>query len=642
MTTATQLVPLGKAQWTDGDGNPLVGGNVYFYVPGTTTPKTTWQDQGGTTPNTNPVDLNARGEAIVWGQGTYRQMVYDVNGNLIYDVVTDTPMSASALGNITGVGGASLIGFDGTTLDQILMLRLNRIVDSVAALRSLSKVLYGRAFVTGYYLPHDGGGGAYQLDPSDTTSADNGGTIIVASDGGRWKLQAIHTVTIRQFGAKGDGTTDDTAEIQAGLNAGLMALHVPDGTFLVATGLQMPVTSGFVLFGNGNSSILKHTGNTGCLHWPTNQNMNWVLQEVHDLAFIGTTATANTVDTSYAGNITLRSLFFQDVPVSFASIYINGSSTIYTHDIRVIDLQVYSNTAGNASIVLGPTAADVQVINMISQGNFLVNYAIDAKPGAQSTRFSSCHVYNAKLNVVLLEGSNAGFTFDDCTLDNSLQDVAYVQNCSNIVFNNTRFQAIQSGKNGLTLSNCLNTLVTSCQWDGVVGANSCLFETAGTNATTVLGGVVGANGNFTRSFQISGAASMVRFVNNNNPFGMLYSFSGATTAPVPQNSSTYLGVNGAQSNVNNTGYVVPQNGLILSATIQCDSTPAAGQTYSFNLQVQGTTVGIGTINNGSNSVTINVAAASQPITQGNQVAIQAFTSATSGSANFRYFVSFSD
>ncbi|WP_175812938.1 glycosyl hydrolase family 28-related protein [Burkholderia contaminans] len=634
------ILPNGKNQFIDQNGKPLVNGTVTFYLPGTTTKKDTYQDAGLTQPNTNPVVLDSKGQATIWGSGSYRQVTQDALGVVIWDQVVSAAVSSDSLAGSTG---SSLIGTpDGSTLANTLLLGLNRVVDSIAALRATNHTFFSRAFVTGYYAPHDGGGGAYQYDPNDTSSADNGGTIIVASDGGRWKLQAIHTVTIRQFGAKGDGTTDDTAAIQAGLNAGLMALHVPDGTFLVATGLQMPVTSGFVLFGNGNSSILKHTGNTGCLHWPTNQNMNWVLQEVHDLAFIGTTATANTVDTSYAGNITLRSLFFQDVPVNFASIYINGSSTIYTHDIRVIDLQVYSNTAGNASIVLGPTAADVQVINMISQGNFLVNYAIDAKPGAQSTRFSSCHVYNAKLNVVLLEGSNAGFTFDDCTLDNSLQDVAYVQNCSNIVFNNTRFQAIQSAKNGLTLSNCLNTLVTSCQWDGVVGANSCLFETGGTNATTVLGGVVGANGNFTRSFQISGAASMVRFVNNNNPFGMLYSFSGATTAPVPQNSSTYLGVNGAQSNVNNTGFVVPQNGLILSATIQSDSTPAPGQTFSFNLQVQGSTVGIATISNGSFSATITVASGSQPISQGNQVAIQTFMSATSGSANFRYFVSFSD
>jgi hypothetical protein len=60
------------------------------------------------------------------------------------------------------------------------------------------------------------------------------------------------------------------------------------------------------------------------------------------------------------------------------------------------------------------------------------------------------------------------------------------------------------------------------------------------------------------------------------------------------------------------------------------------------LRVQGVTKGTATIENGSFSATIAVAAADQGISQGDQVAIQAWTSAASGSANFRYFVSFSD
>lgn len=538
------------------------------------------------------------------------------------------------------------LGFDNNgspvAIDLTIGSVLTPVVHSIPMLRLVSKLFAADVFVLGYHYAGDGGGGAYYLDPMDHSSDDNGGTVIVAADGGRWKLQHTGSVSIRQFGAVGDGVTDDTGAAQAALSAGLKAVHIPDGTFLIASGLQMPTTTGFVLYGNGNSSILKHTGSVGCLHWPTNQDMHWVLQVIDGISFIGTNGQYHTVDTSYAGNVTLRRLFFQDVPGGYASIRINGSPTTYTHDIRVIDLQVYSNTAGNASIELGPTAADVQIIDMISQGNFLVNYAIDAKPGAQSTRFTSCHVYNAKLNVVLLEGSNSGFAFDDCTLDNSLQDVVYVQNTSGVVFNNTRFQAIQSAKNGVTLSNCFNTQIIGGQWDGVVGANSCLYETNGTNATTILGGVVQSNNNFTRAFQLNGSASMVRFVNNNNPFGMLYSFSGATVAAVPQNTTTYLGVNGAQSNVNNTGFVVPQNGLILSAKIFCDTTPAPGQNFSFALRVQGVTKGTATIENGNFSATIAVAAADQGISQGDQVAIQAWTSASAGSANFRYFVSFSD
>lgn len=78
-------IPNGVQQFLDNNGNPLVGGRVHFYIPGTTTDKNTWQDPDLAILNTNPITLNARGEATIWGNGRYRQVVYDQWGNLIWD-----------------------------------------------------------------------------------------------------------------------------------------------------------------------------------------------------------------------------------------------------------------------------------------------------------------------------------------------------------------------------------------------------------------------------------------------------------------------------------------------------------------------------------------------------------------------------
>lgn len=84
----TALLPNAQQQFTDANGAPLAAGEVYFYEPGTTTPKNTWQDSGLTVLNANPVVLNAAGRATIWGSGSYRQVVYDQFGNLIWDGTT--------------------------------------------------------------------------------------------------------------------------------------------------------------------------------------------------------------------------------------------------------------------------------------------------------------------------------------------------------------------------------------------------------------------------------------------------------------------------------------------------------------------------------------------------------------------------
>lgn len=91
---ATTLLPNGWQCFADGAGAPLVGGLVYMYVPGTTTPKTTWQGADQVVPNTNPIVLNGFGCAIIYGVGSYRQLLTNASGGLIFDLLT-TDTSAS-------------------------------------------------------------------------------------------------------------------------------------------------------------------------------------------------------------------------------------------------------------------------------------------------------------------------------------------------------------------------------------------------------------------------------------------------------------------------------------------------------------------------------------------------------------------
>lgn len=103
------ILPPAKTTFFDQNGKPLTSGKVQFYIPGTTTPKTTWQDSGETIPNTNPVILDAEGRAIILGDGSYRQIVKDRLGNLIWDQQTSSTGTGGG-GTTATVGDGDAVG----------------------------------------------------------------------------------------------------------------------------------------------------------------------------------------------------------------------------------------------------------------------------------------------------------------------------------------------------------------------------------------------------------------------------------------------------------------------------------------------------------------------------------------------------
>ena len=73
-------------QFFDEYGDPLVGGQVYTYEANTTTPKKTYADPDGNTPNTNPITLDAAGRAKIYlEEGAYRVRVLSKKGVLVID-----------------------------------------------------------------------------------------------------------------------------------------------------------------------------------------------------------------------------------------------------------------------------------------------------------------------------------------------------------------------------------------------------------------------------------------------------------------------------------------------------------------------------------------------------------------------------
>lgn len=83
--------------------------------------------------------------------------------------------------------------------------------DSIESLRLMAPVVQGHTVeVAAYNLGGTKGGGFFIYDATDTTSTDDGGTVIVTIGGQRWKRKGDPAeFNVTHFGAVMDGVTDD-------------------------------------------------------------------------------------------------------------------------------------------------------------------------------------------------------------------------------------------------------------------------------------------------------------------------------------------------------------------------------------------------------------------------------------------------
>ena len=81
-----QLTPTPKFRAVGADGLALVGGKLWTYIEGTSTPKATYTSFTLGASNTNPVILDARGEADVWLDGSYKLVLTDAADVTIWTV----------------------------------------------------------------------------------------------------------------------------------------------------------------------------------------------------------------------------------------------------------------------------------------------------------------------------------------------------------------------------------------------------------------------------------------------------------------------------------------------------------------------------------------------------------------------------
>lgn len=414
-----RLSPIGGAGWQflDDNGDPLSGGKLYTYSAGTTTPATVYTNSSGAIPHTNPIILDAAGRIP--------------GGEIWIDYSTQYKFVLYTSTNV-------LLG----TYDNIF------VTDALSSAATLP-----------YYPPFSG---------AVTTN------YTVAN-----KLSQI--ISVKDFGATGDGLTDDTAALQSAASAvpSYATLFFPAGTYLVSG--QVTFTTSNIAVVGQKAKIVQTGANIKTLYF-----VNCTDVEVSGLHIYGKGASDFNGGNTSAG-------------INGAALWFDTCTNLNVHDNFIENCaggHIRSRYDGSYSRFTNNRIVGIGTAGGIVKGDNDVDVAIDIRE-AGTTRsknvvISNNVISNTCFGIFVSHGDNITIT-NNVVRDIPGQHGIYNTECNNTVIASNAFtnialiaikaQQIQSNnatfKNFVVSNNAINNASSGIAFELLSGVSATLSYTDG-------------------------------------------------------------------------------------------------------------------------------------------------------------------
>jgi hypothetical protein len=413
---AVNLSPVGgvAAQFFDNDGNVLSGGKIYTYTAGSSTPQATYTTGAGAIPHSNPIILNSAGRVPtgeIW-------LTDGISYKFVINNSVDTLIGT--YDNISGIN-SNFVNF--LAEQEIQVATANQTVFTLATTNYQPGSNTLSVFVDG--VNQYGPGAQYSyLETSSTVITFNNGlhvgalvkftTTQLLSGGTLDSSQIVYDppftnsvvtnvenklseyVSVKDFGAIGNGVADDTAAIQNAIDAFEGGIFVPKGTYSVLSTITVKNGCSLIL---DKGAIINYDAASGVV-FQLEKNSN----------LIGDTSFVNLTDITWTGQAVVidgaEQLDFENSVVISGITFVANIATAGNPTANSVALYLFSN--GNQHYVSGVKVSNVSIKNF-DKGILLESILGTGVFGNPATWrwvngnvFENCFVYNCNYAFKLL------------------------------------------------------------------------------------------------------------------------------------------------------------------------------------------------------------------------------------------------